>query len=223
MSKSVTALFDIHPNSLVDCIYEALREAILSSHLASGDRLVEAELADRFRTSVTPVREALRRLASHGLVVIKPYTGAFVYSFTHRSVEEIYEIREHLEPLAVCQAVPNLDAQTFNLLETLLTRSDAALAAGDRVELAMSNREFHSTLIQHANNERMIAFLQSLQDQVCLISQMVWAKTHGHTQRLEQDQHSVILQAARSGNAESTSDLVKQHIRDFRQTALGHI
>jgi DNA-binding GntR family transcriptional regulator len=217
MPKSTTDWLNIDSLSLADRVYEALREAILSGRVPPDERLIEADLGARFGTSATPVREALRRLASGGLVSIKPYIGATLRSFTQRDVEEIYEIRELLEPQAVYQAAANLDAEALISLEAVLRRSEEALATGDNAELSKSNRLFHSMIIGYADNERMITILQSMADQLCMISPIVWAKTH--RQELEGQQHSAILQALKSKNAQLAKDLTKQHIRDFRQTA----
>ena len=91
--------------SAVDVISESLRRAIILDQLPGGTRLVQADVAKRMGVSVTPVREALRGLASEGLIDFDRYQGAIVHRPTEEEFREIDEMRCALEPIAVERAV----------------------------------------------------------------------------------------------------------------------
>src|SRR4051794_18101373 len=80
-------------------IASELREAILTGEYAPGDRVRQEDLADRHGASRVPVREALRMLESEGLVTLVANTGAWVSRVSLAECEEIYRIRERIEPL----------------------------------------------------------------------------------------------------------------------------
>ena len=87
--------------------YERLLKAIEDGDLQPGSRLREAELADRFAISRTPIREALSRLESRGLVTHEPHRGATVTRLGYAQVTELYDLREVLEGMAARLAAVN--------------------------------------------------------------------------------------------------------------------
>ena len=86
--------------SLPTPIYQQLINAIEKGDLRPGDRMLETELASRFGVSRTPIREAIRRLETDGLVVHKPRIGAVVRVLTQQEIVELYEMRIVLEATA---------------------------------------------------------------------------------------------------------------------------
>src|SRR5699024_10282630 len=97
-------------------VCSVLRKAILKGELQAGERLVQAQLAEAIGVSRMPIREALRTLELEGLVVMEPHKGAVVRPISKEDIEEIYELRIALEPLALKKSVPNFTKQD---LETL--------------------------------------------------------------------------------------------------------
>ena len=85
-----------HKKLLTDRIYLSMRKDIMACKKAPGERLTEDSLRKKFRTSNTPIREAMRRLESEGLVSSIPNRGIFVSKISPDDVREIYEIREAL-------------------------------------------------------------------------------------------------------------------------------
>ncbi len=108
-----------------DYVYQQLRHRIITKQLRPGQRLPEVALASQFEVSRTPVREALRRLASEGLVLLIPNSGARVSSPTRSEIEDAYAVREYLESLAVKLAVNTIS-------ESQLGRIDDAVAAEEK-------------------------------------------------------------------------------------------
>jgi DNA-binding GntR family transcriptional regulator len=99
-------------NSLVDRLAATIQSRVLSGEIPTGMRLRQETLASEFGVSRTPVREALRKLESSGLVLVEPNRGAVVRGPNARDVREAYAVRAELEGFAAENAVPRiLDAQ----------------------------------------------------------------------------------------------------------------
>src|SRR5690625_146717 len=89
-------------------VCSVLRKAILKGELKAGEKLVQSELAEVIGVSRMPIREALRTLEIERLITIEPHKGAVVRSISKHDIEEIYELRTILEPLALRKSVRNL-------------------------------------------------------------------------------------------------------------------
>lgn len=117
-----------------------LREAILAGDYAPGARVRQEDLADRHGSSRLPVREALRMLEAEGLVTLVANTGAWVKRLTLADCEELYRIRERIEPLLLSYSVPELSGTAIDRFSEL---ADLMESAGDVEEFLRLDREFH--------------------------------------------------------------------------------
>src|SRR5947209_2096273 len=105
-------------------IFETLRDRILQGELGSGQRLAVRELAESLGVSVTPVRDAINKLAADGLVVVSPRRGTVVASFSPRDVRELYDLRLMLEPGAAEVAALQLSDDELRALRELAERME---------------------------------------------------------------------------------------------------
>ena len=110
------------PRTAHSYAYESLRAKILSGELPPGTALIQANLAKDLGISMTPVREALRNLATEGLVTMSTHRGATVTRLDIDDAKEIYRIRLQLEPSAVSAAVLQADSDLLDRAEQLLDR-----------------------------------------------------------------------------------------------------
>lgn len=117
-----------------------LREAILGGDLKPGMRIRQEEIAERLGASRLPVREALRILEAEGLTESEPHKGARVPRLSQHEVEVIYRMRERLEPLALVESLPRLDAADHERLEEVQRQIEAN---GDVEKFLDLDREFH--------------------------------------------------------------------------------
>src|SRR5436309_15468360 len=101
-------------------VYDHLRAAILSGRLEPGAELAEVPLSAQLGVSRGPIREAIGRLASEGLVTVRPRRGAVVRPLSKEEFLELYQVREALEMMAVKLAVPRLGADDLQALEALI-------------------------------------------------------------------------------------------------------
>lgn len=133
---------------------------------AIDDHLVEVELAAKFEVSRTPVREALRRLSSEGLVTFQPNRGARVAGWSETELAEIFELRALLESYGARLAATRITNQEIERLNELAADMEALVAADlgrtDFRKVALANNEFHHAVLKAAGNERLVAVLSSL-------------------------------------------------------------
>ncbi|WP_167132957.1 GntR family transcriptional regulator [Paramicrobacterium chengjingii] len=205
---ALAMLGGVVPASRTLHVLEIIKAGILNGDLAEGQPLVEAEIANELGVSKTPVREALKSLEGTGLVVIRPYTGAVVRTFTKDDALAIYDIRLLLEPEAVRRTV----ALRGDFSSASHALADAA-AAGEYSKRSIANRDFHRALYAGCGNPLLVQTLDGLRDQTALVSVSSWARDASWDD--EASEHRQILDAAERGAADTCAELVARHIKDF--------
>jgi DNA-binding GntR family transcriptional regulator len=133
-----------------DYVYEQLYNAILEGRFKPGDHLVLEDLALEFGTSRTPLREAIRRLQTEGLVSLEPHRGAIISDLSIEELVELYHIRAVLDGLATRLAAANLSDEQLAELERLVNKSEQHLNASNPAEFEAFNRQFHEVIYQGA-------------------------------------------------------------------------
>jgi DNA-binding GntR family transcriptional regulator len=190
--------------SKTDMVAALIRELIITGELTAGRQLRQRDLAQRFGVSQTPVREAMRRLESEGLVIGDTHRGFTVVAPDDGPVEENFQIRAALESLGASLAARKIDEAGLAELERLNERM-RTLADGDP-RYAELNREFHFTLYQYSRSPLLMSLMR-----------LLWASLHGgprvlRTHAESARQHDAILDALRAGDADAASALTHQHI-----------
>jgi DNA-binding GntR family transcriptional regulator len=191
-----------------DLIVEELRRLILSGELPRGARLPQDELATRFSSSITPVREALRALEAEGIVVSEPHRGTRVAGVDLDRIKAIYIVRRLVEPYAMLRATSRLSARDLRQADDLLHAVEVAAAAGDATGARQANRAFHFHFYDRCG-------LPTLSDQIAsLWAAFPWDLVLQTPQRSGQsdDEHRLILEAARRGEANEAADATAMHI-----------
>jgi DNA-binding GntR family transcriptional regulator len=138
---------------LSDRIRNALTDAISSGELAPGTTLDEQQLADRYGASRTPVREALRQLATSGMVEVRPRRGVIVRHVTAEEVMDMFETMAEIEAVCVRLATYRITPLERSRLLRIHEASEAAVAAGDVDAYDALNREFHEAIYRAAHND----------------------------------------------------------------------
>lgn len=147
---------------------DTLRQAILSGQLAGGTQLVESALAAQLGVSRGLLREALRELIESGLVVNRPYAGAFVAAVTEEQLRDVYEVRRVLEAQAYTRLWPHRDAP---FRRELKLRFDAMVAAHRGGELGQEIRaefRFHGLVYERCGNHVMPVLWQQMSQKLQL-------------------------------------------------------
>ena len=145
---------DIEDTGLLsDRIRNALTDAISSGELAPGTTLDEQQLADRYGASRTPVREALRQLATSGMVEVRPRRGVIVRHVTAEEVMDMFEAMAEIEAVCVRLATYRITPLERSRLLRIHEASEAAVEAGDVDAYDALNREFHEAIYRAAHND----------------------------------------------------------------------
>lgn len=201
--RSATERYTAH-----EIVRETLRHAILSGELPGGTRLVQADLAVQLNVSTTPVREALRDLASDQLIRFHPHRGAVVHELDMDELQEIYEIRKALEPLAVRLAADRITKAQLKQATELCARMEKEEDAGAWVQ---ANWEFHALLENGAQSPRLANLVKSVQDSSALY---VAHAVHLDAARMRKGDadHRKILAAIRSGDGERAATTLERHL-----------
>jgi DNA-binding GntR family transcriptional regulator len=190
--------------SKTDMVAALIREQIITGELAAGEQLRQRDLAARFQVSQTPVREAMRRLESEGLVIGDTHRGFTVVEPDDGPVEENFQIRAALESLGASLAARKIDAAGIARLQELNDRM-RALDEGDP-RYAGLNREFHFSVYEYARSPLLLSLMR-----------LLWASLHGgpkvlRTHAESARQHDGILAALRAGDPAAAAAGTYQHI-----------
>lgn len=147
------------PTTSEEFAYHALRTDILTGRIEAGSRVVQSDVAEQLGVSVTPVREAMRRLHTEGLVDLAPHRGATVVRLELAKVREIYDLRILLEPRLVERSLPVFDTERTRELEKLCDEMDVETSVSHFAEL---NQRFHDSLVTSDDNwlSRIVTMLR---------------------------------------------------------------
>jgi DNA-binding GntR family transcriptional regulator len=197
--------------TLWERVHHYLRQEILANRLPPGTELGEVALAESLGVSRGPVREALGRLATEGLVTVRPRRGAVVSSLSKQEFLEAYQVREALEMLAIRLAVPRMTPQLLERAERLVAEMQACAARDDVDGFFEANAAFHETLVDASGNSRLKETYRQLVEQMGRYRRRSLA-LRGSLRRSIAE-HRTILRAVKSGDAERAAHLLSEHIR----------
>jgi DNA-binding GntR family transcriptional regulator len=147
---------------LYEDVAERLRDQIFSKQLASGSWLDEQSLAEQFGISRTPMREAIKALASEGLVTMKMRRGAYVTEVNRSDLDQIFTVLSLLEGQAAKEAALKATEDELNLLDHLHHRLETAAADRDIEQFFEINGKFHELIQQIAGNRWMNGVIDDL-------------------------------------------------------------
>lgn len=200
----------VDSRTLWEQVRDRLREDILSGELAPGSVLSEAALAESFGVSRGPIREALGRLASDGLIAITPRRGAIVTELTPDEFVDAYQLREALETLAIRLAVPQLEDSDLARLREL-HRQMAEHVERDEVNAFFNaNGEFHDLFVTASGNQKLHEMYRLLMDQTGRYQARSLALRGSIGRSIAE--HEAILEAVEAGDAERAALLMADHI-----------
>jgi DNA-binding GntR family transcriptional regulator len=187
-----------------------IEDDILTFKLKPGDKLDECRLAEKYGTSRTPVREALRQLSSNGLIEIRPHKGAIVAKLGFRELIELLEVMAELEG-----ACGRLAAKSC------LNDDIAAIAAAhvscvryaeirDLRSYQAANEEFHDAIYTASRNSCLIKLTMSIRNRVAAYRRLQLESASRI--RTSVAEHEKIMRAIQEGLAEETDRLLQLHI-----------
>jgi DNA-binding GntR family transcriptional regulator len=197
--------------------YQEIRKFVMSGGLPSEGYTSANQIAQELGVSVTPVKEALRRLAEAGLVEIRAQRGVRMVRFDRRDIEEIYDLREGLEALALALAPEPFPPAILGEMETIVRDCDGYIAANDRRRYTEADIRFHELLIEASGNRRLARTLLDLQGQVQLVRlRAIVLPGRPHKSHAE---HQQIVAALRADRARAIHAL-RAHVRNVKDDVL---
>lgn len=165
MSEELTLRMDsLLP--LRDVVFVTLREAILEGKLKPGDRLMEIQLSNQLGVSRTPIREAIRMLEKEGLAITIPRKGAQVAKLSEKDMEDVLEIRNVLDELAVSTACDRMEDDELMALKTAKESFEIAVKKKDTTAIAEADVAFHDVIYQACKNPKLENILNNLREQM---------------------------------------------------------
>lgn len=200
-------------------LFERLRALILSGRYASGKKLREEELARAFGVSRTPVREALRRLESEGLVHYLPHRGVVVNQISYDDLAEIYPLRAVIEGLAARLAAQRITAQDLAMLKALQREMDALLAQGEYHRARRVHTRFNMTLYRASGNRRLIGILAQFNDYIEHTISRAFA-IPGRAAEIRRE-HAAMLSAIDARDQDAAEKAARRHVENARRAFAG--
>ncbi len=198
---------------LRDNLYESIRNEIIGCRLSPGEELREQDLAERFKVSRQPVREALLRLESEGLILVRARQGYQVKPISLRDARDLFRFRLALEPACLAEAI-----------ETATAAEMAALDAFRSFEVGDSfidyNRGFHHTLAGLSGNARMAATTCDLIDQADRLVRISLGAIKGRNPALLVAEHGDIIDAVQRRDARAARKLISAHVAGAERRVL---
>lgn len=195
------------PPTLEASVANQLRQAIFQGDLSPGEKLDEKAIADALKVSRTPVRAALRILATEGLVTVYPHRGAVVAELTLEEHEENYFIRGLLEGTAALLAAPKMDDERIAALRAVLKEFGGTT---DRDEWMEINDRFHTTIYEAANRPLLLSLIGNLRNAAApYIRQFIAGPKHTESSYAD---HVRILKACENRDGLLAQQEIQKHL-----------
>ncbi|HEY3612103.1 MAG TPA: GntR family transcriptional regulator [Gaiellales bacterium] len=196
--------------TLADAATAELRERILSGELASGAPLRLEELARSLGTSISPVREAVRKLESLGLAVHVAHRGSRVKELDVADLRDTYEARLALEPVAVARASGRITPAEAERARTALESYTSCRERGDRPAARDAHDAFHFTLYTASGSDWLVRLIRPTWDNSERYRELAFQT--GGAVRGRQAEHERILAACVAGDGETAAAELRRHL-----------
>lgn len=189
-------------------VCERIREGILRGEFHPGMRLRQAELAEQFGVSITPVREAMRWLATEGLLELDSHRGAAVAAPSRDEAQRIWELRRLIEPYAIGVAAERVTSDELDLAAEL---HDRMIEEKDYSSWAMLNRQFHEIFAVATRSPWIISVLRSHRD-AASIYVAISIRNENAQRVMGNDDHGALIAALRNQDAELATEVTLRHL-----------
>ncbi len=188
--------------------YLTLKQALRERWLNPGQRLREVDIAELLGMSRTPVREALRRLESDGLIVVQGRRGFVVNSLSRQQVSDLYVMREVLEGTAARLAAQQASTQEIQLLMHFQEQLESC---DEAEEFARLDRELHDTIYNAAHNSYLLSALNALADALLLLGRTTYVNPDRRRDSVQE--HRALVQAIAARDPDAAEAAARAHIR----------
>jgi len=204
--------------SLKDKVYQNIKFQIIIGVLKPGTRLPEEELSKAMNISRAPIREAFNRLEKEGFVTVIPRKGAAVSKVTAQAIEDLFEIRETLESLAVKKSKGKISMEELeevgNGFKKFINKSTNT---ENCIQYLSLDKKFHDLLSQNCGNKKLIDLLANLQEQIhwlrnISLKRITFAGSVG--------EHLAIIEALQKKDEKLILKALLQHLERAKRSSL---
>ncbi len=210
-------------SNLGETVYRQLWERILARRLHPGEKLSDLTLSRELGVSRTPVREALQRLVSDGIVRAEPNHGFHIATFSARDIAEIYDLRAALEAMALRIAAPRLSVLEIDEAFTDLERLEGFVREANTDEewltstrdFLEADRAFHRLLVVRSDNSRLSAIMEGLWAQIAVFQRAGLFRRSWLEAALAD--HRRIISALRAGQFDEAERHLSDHIEGVKR------
>ncbi|MDD2542657.1 MAG: GntR family transcriptional regulator [Desulfuromonadaceae bacterium] len=194
--------------------YQYIKNAILNNEYAPDAMLVEGALCEQLGFSKTPIREALRRLATEKYVESIPEKGTFVTKLSLEDLIGIYEVREALEGMAARICAVRKDTTFIDRLQTCFDNTYSDLIEGKSELTVKEDMTFHHLILEGSRNKNLINLSNSIIEQINRFA----STTINDPERLKLSffEHKEVLNAIMTGDADLAEKKIREHIRSVK-------
>ena len=197
---------------LAEQAFERLKAAILTGELAEGEQVRETRLAKEWEIGITPVREAVRRLAAIGYLVLNPNHAPIVRQLSADDIRKIYRIREQLECFALNEYWNQIPSETLSGLDKLIEQIERAKTTRVRIRKQLKlDSQLHDLWCSPKDNSWLNQILENLIIYRPNVSRLL--ELHPEHVETAYKQHQGILIAIKSGKRAAASRLLREHIQ----------
>lgn len=198
--------------------YKGIRRMLYYKDLVPGQKISGRDVAERLDMSLTPVIQALKFLEFQGFIEHKPNRGYYITPFRLEELEEIYELRELLEPYLVPFAIKHLDGEGKKKVRATLREHKSAEKERYPLERLFKNKEFHLALACLSHKSTQVNVLRNIFD----ILFLKYGGNHGPVEpmALSEDEHEKIFECVISGDDQGAKKLLTRHIVNVKHLVL---
>ncbi len=196
--------------SLADQVYDQVKEMILSGQIKSGEKISEESLSAQFEVSRTPIREALKRLDTYGLIKMEPRSHSSVIDISEKDGRDIGLIRVDLENFAIDNIQMDKFSESLDEICRLSADCQYALTVGNRAKSFELDSLFHLALIRTTGNSAFADIYERLDAKI----QLLRVRQNESNPRLLEYimQHTRIIEAIKAGKKDEAKALMRSHI-----------
>lgn len=212
---------DFQNRSLVEIISRQLEGMILSGKIEPGERINESKLSGLLGVSRAPIREALRLLASSGILEIRANRGMFVRDLQIDEVEGLYDIRAALDVLAGERAAQRINDGHLRILNRWIKEMAAYAEANDTDAYYRANIAFHAAIVEITGNANLLSIYEGVCKQMSLFRK-ISLSLPGQL-RLSIQRHKKIVDAIKSGRSTKAASVMKNHTLGAKKVLLRSI
>ena len=214
--------FDLYSGTILrskqNTAYSYLCSSIVAGHLGPGTPIIEREVCEKLGVSRTPVREALRRLSSEGLVDFITNRGAFVSGMSKEKVVQLYEVKEALEVKAALLCAQRASEKNLKNMEACIAAQEHYLREGNVAKSLDEDMRFHVCLVKSCGNQMLEYQATSLMLQTRRLMSIY------ELSRMDEfiSQHRQIISSIRKGLVYDIMNSVTQHISTVADFQIAH-